>query len=309
MATDDIQELANKWLDGTATPAEIQRLQQWYHDQEAMPVPLPDADMEARIKKQIHGSLSRRKLPLKWISIAATILLLISAGWYYNKVTTPRQQIAVYMPRERHDRMVLPDGSQVWLNADSKLSYNEVNNTRVVTLEGEAFFDIRESAGHPFVVKAGPYTATVLGTSFNIKAYRNDPKVLITVTTGKVQVQDEHQQLKVLTANKQIALEPITGVIREKNVNAVVYKAWIDGSFAVNNETFEEVANRLNRKYDVNIGFDNPELKHCTFIANFDQAATLPIIISMLCKINNSTFSISEDKKNVTISGKGCEQE
>lgn len=307
MPTDDIQELAGKWLDGTATPAEIQRLQQWYHDREAMPTPVPDADMAARISEQVHRTIRpRRRLPLKWMSIAAGILVIIAAGWY---LSLQRQQVVVYMPRERHDRLVLPDSSEVWLNADSKLSYNEVNNTREVTLEGEAFFNIKESAGHPFVVKAGSCIATVLGTSFNIKAYRNDPKVLITVTTGKVQVQDKHQQLKVLTANKQIALEPITGVIREKDVNAVVYKAWIDGSFAVNNETFEEVANRLSRKYDVNISFDNPELKHCTFIANFDQAATLPIILSMLCKINNSTFSISEDKKNVTIAGKGCEQQ
>lgn len=305
MSKENIQELAEKWLNGTATPAEIQRLQEWYHMQEAMSVPVPDAEMEARIREGIQIGPFQKRRPLKWVSIAAAVLLLIAAGYQYSHQPTVRQ-MAVYVPREHQNRLLLPDSSEVWLNADSKLTYNETDNKREVTLEGEAFFNIKQAAGRPFVVKAGPCTATVLGTSFNIKAYKNDPKVLITVATGKVQVQDQHQQLKVLTANKQIALEPITGAIREKQVNAVVYKAWIDGSFEVNNETFEEVANRLSRKYDVDIHFDNPALAHCTFLASFDQAADLPFILSMLCKINNSTYSISEDKREVTISGSGC---
>jgi ferric-dicitrate binding protein FerR (iron transport regulator) len=304
MSRETIQELAEKWLNGTATPAEIERLQQWYHDREAMPTPVPDAEMAERIRRNI--SVGRKRPSYKWISAAAaSVLLLITAGYYYN-TNTPVRQMAVYVPREHQNRLLLPDSSEVWLNADSKLTYNETDNKREVTLEGEAFFNIKQAAGRPFVVKAGPCTATVLGTSFNIKAYKNDPKVLITVATGKVQVQDQHQQLKVLTANKQIALEPITGAIKENQVNAVVYKAWIDGSFEVNNETFEEVANRLSRKYDVDIHFENPSLAHCTFLASFDQAANLPFILSMLCKINNSTFSISEDKREVTISGSGC---
>ncbi|WPQ63166.1 DUF4974 domain-containing protein [Chitinophaga sancti] len=303
MSKENIQELAGKWLNGTATPAEIQRLQEWYQARETMPTPVPDAEMGVRIREGIQ--IGPRRKSVKWVRIAAAVLLLFAAGYHYYKAPVTRQ-MAVYVPREHQNRLLLPDSSEVWLNADSKLTYNETDNKRVVTLEGEAFFNIKQAAGRPFVVKAGPCTATVLGTSFNIKAYKNDPKVLITVATGKVQVEDQHQQLKVLTANKQIALEPITGAIREKKVNAVVYKAWIDGSFEVNNETFEEVANRLSRKYDVDIHFENPALAHCTFLASFDQAANLPFILSMLCKINNSTFSISEDKREVTISGSGC---
>jgi len=304
MSRENIQELAEKWLAGTATPAEIERLQQWYHDREAMPTPVPDAEMAERIRGNIE--IVRKKTPFKWVSVAAAVFLIITGGYYYYNRPVATRQVAVYVPREHQNRLLLPDSSEVWLNADSKLTYNETDNKREVTLEGEAFFNIKQAAGRPFVVKAGPCTATVLGTSFNIKAYKNDPKVLITVATGKVQVQDQHQQLKVLTANKQIALEPITGAIRENQVNAVVYKAWIDGSFEVNNETFEEVANRLSRKYDVDFHFENASLAHCTFLASFDQAANLPFILSMLCKINNSTFSISEDKREVTISGSGC---
>lgn len=304
MSRENIQELAEKWLNGTATPAEIARLQAWYHEQEAMLTPVTDAEMGARIRKGIE--IGKRRRSFKWIGVAAAVLLLIVCGYFYKSDKPAARQMAVYVPREHQNRLLLPDSSEVWLNADSKLTYNETDNKREVMLEGEAFFNIKQAAGRPFVVKAGPCTATVLGTSFNIKAYKNDPKVLITVATGKVQVQDEHQQLKVLTANKQIALEPITGAIREQKVNAVVYKAWIDGSFEVNNETFEEVANRLSRKYGVDIHFEHPALAHCTFLASFDQAANLPFILSMLCKINNSTFSISEDNREVTISGSGC---
>ncbi len=276
MSDDHIRSLARKWLAGTATDEETAVLMQWYGKEE-----------------------EKKHKPVWWIGIAATILLTAGVWWVMQK--PERRKMAVYVPREQQNRIVLPDSSIVWLNADSKLQYREDTLSREVTLTGEGFFDVSKRT-KPFVVKAGKCITTVLGTSFNIKAYNNEA-VAITVASGKVQVQDEKQHISILTANKQITLEKTTV---ERTVNATVAHAWIHGRFEIDNETFETVANNLSRKYGVTFHFENDALRKCTFIASFDEHATLERILGLLCRINNSTYRISEDQQEVYISGQGC---
>jgi transmembrane sensor len=276
MSDDYIRSLARKWLAGTATEEETATLMQWYGKEEA----------------------SNRR-PVWWIGIAATLLLLAGAWWMMKR--PEGRKLAVYVPREQQHKVVLPDSSIVWLNADSKLQYKEDTLAREVTLSGEGFFEVVKDT-KPFVVKAGKCITTVLGTSFNIRAYNNEA-VAITVATGKIRVQDEKKHITVLTANKQITLAQTTV---ERTVDANVAQAWLHGRFEIDNETFETVANTLSRKYGVSFHFENDALRKCTFIASFDEQATLERILGLLCKINNSTFRISEDQQEVYISGQGC---
>ncbi|TWW00740.1 FecR family protein [Chitinophaga pinensis] len=276
MSDDYIRSLARKWLAGNATEEETAALMQWYGKEE-----------------------EKHRIPVRWIGIAATLLLAAGIWWIMQK--PEGRKMAVYVPREQQNRIVLPDSSIVWLNADSKLQYREDTLSREVTLTGEGFFDVSKRT-KPFIVKAGKCITTVLGTSFNIKAYNNEA-VAITVASGKIQVQDEKKHISILTANKQITLEKMTV---ERTVNATVAHAWIHGRFEIDNETFETVANNLSRKYGVTFYFENDALRTCTFIASFDEHATLERILGLLCKINNSTFRLSEDQQDVYISGQGC---
>ncbi|MBW8688069.1 FecR family protein [Chitinophaga rhizophila] len=276
MSDDYIRSLARKWLDGTATEDETAALMQWYGKEEV-----------------------RNYKPFRWIGVAATLLVLAGLWWLMQKPN--ERKMAVYVPREQQHKIVLPDSSVVWLNADSKLQYREDTLIREVTLTGEGFFDVNKQT-KPFVVRAGKCITTVLGTAFNVRAYRNET-IAITVASGKVQVQDEKKQITVLTANKQITLDKTTV---ERTVDANVAQAWLHGRFEIDNETFETVCNTLSRKYGVSFHFENDELRKCTFIASFDEHATLERILGLLCKINNSTFRISEDQQEVYISGQGC---
>lgn len=289
MPDDYIHELARKWLAGTATEEEINILMQWYGKEEMDIVRNED-------------SPRRRHLSTVWWMAAA---VMIAAGIWALYPKKVEKKLVVYVPREQQNRIVLPDSSIVWLNADSKLQYNDGPQSREVTLSGEAFFDVKKAA-RPFVVKAGGSTTTVLGTSFNIKAYSGEPTA-ITVASGKIRVEDERKHITILTANKQITLKETTDSTAERTVNATVYHAWIKGGFEVNNETFESIANMLSRKYNVAFHFENETLKKCTFIASFDEHTPMDRILELLCKINNSTFRISQDKKEVYISGEGCQ--
>jgi ferric-dicitrate binding protein FerR (iron transport regulator) len=278
MPDDYIRTLARKWLSGTATEEEIATLMQWYGKEEAS---------------------VKRKLPVWWMAAA---LLLLAGTWLVFKKPA-ESKMSVYVPREQQNKIVLPDSSVVWLNADSRLQYSEDTTHREVTLSGEAFFDVKRNT-KPFVVKAGKSTTTVLGTSFNIKAY-DEEAIAITVVSGKIKVQDEKKHITVLTANKQITLEK---TVVERTVNATTYHAWIEGRLEVNNETFETIANALSRKYNVTIHFKDDALRKCTFFASFDEHASLDRVLGLLCKINNSTYRTSEDLKDIYISGTGCNQ-
>ncbi|SHM19006.1 FecR family protein [Chitinophaga sp. CF418] len=289
MPDDYIHELARKWLAGTATEEEINILMQWYGKEEMDAIGNED-------------SPRKRHLSTVWWMAAAVV---IAAGIWALYPKRDEKKLVVYVPREQQNRIVLPDSSVVWLNADSKLQYNDGAQRREVMLSGEAFFDVKKGA-RPFVVKAGNSITTVLGTSFNIKAYSGEP-TLITVASGKIRVEDEKKHITVLTANKQITLEKQTDSSAERTVNATVYHAWINGGFEVNNETFESIANMLSRKYDVAFHFENDALKKCTFIASFDEHTPMERILELLCKINNSTYRISQDKKEIYISGEGCQ--
>jgi transmembrane sensor len=290
MPDDYIRDLARKWLAGTATEEEINILMQWYGKEEM--------DMVRDIDHP-----RKRHLSTVWWMAAA---IIIAAGVWALYPKPVEKKLTIYVPREQQNRIVLPDSTIVWLNADSKLLYNEGPSQREVTLSGEAFFDVKH-ATRPFVVKAGGSTTTVLGTRFNIKAYSGEPTA-ITVASGKIRVEDEQKHITVLTANKQITLEQTIDSTIERTVNAPAYHAWINGGFEVNNETFDAIANMLNRKYDVTFHFENEALKRCTFIASFDEHASMERILELLCKINNSTFRISQDEKDVYISGEGCNQ-
>jgi ferric-dicitrate binding protein FerR (iron transport regulator) len=287
MPDDYIHSLARKWLAGSATEEEINILMRWYgKEEENIPV------------KRIPAT--------RWWMAAAVLLVLGSIGWLYQQTgITPKNTLKVYVPKQQRNRILLPDSSIVWLNADSKLQYQD-NGNREVILEGEAFFDVRPDVEKPFVVIAGKSRTTVLGTTFNIKAYNGEPKILITVASGKIQVQDEHQRKTILTANKQVMLTQQSDLAEERTVNAIASNAWIHGRYEINNETFEEIANTLSRKFNITIHFKEDALRKCTFIASFDERDGLPRILELLCKINNSTFRFSDDKKEVYVSGEGC---
>ncbi|MCF6406529.1 FecR family protein [Chitinophaga filiformis] len=289
MPDDYIHELARKWLAGTATEEEINILMQWYGKEEM--------DMVRN-----EDSARKRQLSSVWWMAAA---VMIAAGIWVLYPKREEKKVVIYVPKEQQHRIILPDSSIVWLNADSKLQYNDWPQRREVTLSGEAFFDVKKGA-RPFVVKAGGSTTTVLGTSFNIKAYSGEP-TSITVASGKIKVEDEKKRITVLTANKQITLEEKTDSTAERTVNATAYHAWIKGGFEVNNETFESITNMLSRKYDVAFHFENDALKKCTFIASFDEHTPMERILELLCKINNSTYRISQDKREISISGEGCQ--
>jgi transmembrane sensor len=202
----------------------------------------------------------------------------------------------------------LADGSTVLLNKNSRLEYPSafVGESREVKLTGEAYFDITHMTGRPFLVHTGKLTTRVLGTSFNIRAYPADRAIAITVTSGKVQVLKGDASMGLLTENQQIRYDKgVDSLIRMK-VDVKSSIAWKPEEVNFDDITMEEAARRIGDWFGVTVGFVNPAVKQCRVTATFYKEDELEEILTVICTVNQSTFTI-QDKK-VLIDGRGCNQ-
>jgi transmembrane sensor len=259
---------------------------------------------------------NRRRFTM-YRNIAAAIVLvagLTAAGWYFLKnerttanVTAVKETTTNKSPG--HQLINLPDGSIVILNAGSKLDYpaSFKGKNREVHLTGEAYFDIRHVPSQPFVVHAGGIATKVLGTAFNIKAYPVDNTISVTVAHGKVEVTHAGKTLGVLKKNQQLVVDKIAQQHQQHEVNAATVSAWKQNDFIMEDRTFAEAARLIADRFHVTIELDNPGLANCRFTATFLNNASLEQVLTVLCDLNNVSFSKKEENIYV-IKGEGCDQ-
>ena len=182
--------------------------------------------------------------------------------------------LAVVTPRGGEYKVLLDDGTQVWLNADSRLEFPDVfsGEQRKVKLSGEAYFDVAKDHKRPFIVSVDNMDVEVLGTEFNISAYNNDAQIQTTLVEGKVAVKSNSTSdyiQKILSPGEQAELIKGKDVIEIREVDVSQYIAWKDGKFVFDYQTFGEITKILERWYDVDFVFTNTELKETPFSGEF----------------------------------------
>jgi transmembrane sensor len=179
----------------------------------------------------------------RWIpvSIAASVSLLVIAFFVFGKtvVSTEMAETRVH---------ILPDGSEVTLNADSKLSFRKTgwSSNRIVSLEGEAFFDVKK--GNSFIVETENGTVTVLGTSFNVNA--RSTYFSVACYTGKVNVASSEKSV-VITKGLKTKLE--NGTLTDALPFDDQKTTWRDGEFHFDNQPLQDVFDEMARQFNVEI--------------------------------------------------------
>lgn len=197
------------------------------------------------------------------------------------------------VPRGGEYRLELADGSVVWLNSDSELKFPPAFNEkqRKVFLKGEAFFDVARNPSVPFVVEIGGMEVKVLGTRFNVNAYREDGVFQTTLVEGKVEVRDlQNDRQVVLLPDQQACLKD--GQLFVHPVDASVYMAWIEGKFYFESESLLEIVAQLERWYDVEFFFTREELKHYEFTGVIRRDYAADRILDIIAKTTNVKFDI-----------------
>jgi transmembrane sensor len=234
------------------------------------------------------------------IGVAASIALLIgTARWFYDlgENQVGRQQIEMYTSKGMKSKIVLPDGSQVTLNSNSKLTYPSKFNsgTREVILEGEAYFSVTKDARHPFVVKAGAMDVSVLGTKFNVKAYVEDNDIETTLEEGSVRIaipKDGEYNRIILSPNEQAVWDKLNKTIRVAKVDSRLYAGWCEGNYYFKAKTFEEIARTLERVFNVSIDIRSERLNKEVYSGDFKQGENIEQILSIIEKNTNINYQV-----------------
>jgi transmembrane sensor len=267
-----------------------------------------------RITAQIDGGGKTKSFKRQWL-VAASLLagLCFSAYIFRNNILDLVSPIASKQIAAVNGKMInitLADGTKVWLNGGSKLTYPEKfrGDKREITLVGEAFLDVAHDAQKSFIVHTGAIRTQVLGTSFNVKAYPEDHVVKVDVLTGKVGVISASNNAK---KSQTIFLTPAEEVVFNTDNNLAVKKvmvdvnaltAWRNGELVFKNMPLPEVLNTIEHRFNVKINADL-NLVRCSISANFTNVSLVNIMKIMSKLVKGKAI---QEGTGYRLRGKGC---
>jgi len=221
---------------------------------------------EAKVRRLQSGRF-------RLLRYAAAILLLLAAGyWSYQSIwqsPSAVEMVSVMTGPEEEKEILLPDSSMVVLNERSKLAYSTDFTKREVELSGEAFFEVTKQAGKTFTITAEGTTTTVLGTSFNVRAYPEEEKVEVSVATGKVAVSkhgEQTEKVELVAGQASVYNKEADKLDKTVLLNAA---AWKTGRLDFENVRLGRLANNLERYFGISITFEEEQLQECRYMGSF----------------------------------------
>ncbi|WP_232297522.1 FecR family protein [Flavobacterium beibuense] len=219
-------------------------------------------DLKLRMWKNIRKvTIAKTKNVYRWMTAASVILVMTAIGYQFFNRTVNMQHIVVMQTFDNDIRLVrLPDGSRVWLNEGTKIEYPENfdGSTRNIVLTGEAFFEVEKDSSKPFIISSGLIKTTVLGTSFNVKAY-NGTVPLVEVRTGKVKVENKNGSIFLVRGDAAVYMPTSETLVRKKaeKLEPDYKKELLD----VDGLTLEDVVTLLQKDYDFSVEYSTKDLK------------------------------------------------
>ncbi len=232
-------------------------------------------------------TLQRRSFIQTFARIAAMVIIVAGMGWLLFEVAAPEKFTVISAADEKNIEVLLADGSKIYLNRDSKLTYPKEfgRSSRKVSLRGEAFFDISPDASRPFIIDAGKASVRVLGTSFNVMTDNGHSEVEVYVSSGKV-------LLASTDGSKSVTLEPEyvgklsdTGSSQAVNTNAN-YLSWHTGMLVYDGERLEVVFEDLRRTFNIDITAGDPAINEYRLTSPFEHQPH-DTIIKLICTTFN----------------------
>lgn len=207
--------------------------------------------------------------------------LITREGYVYKEHT-------ITVPRGGEYHIVLHDGSDVWLNSESKLIYPECfrKDRREVTLIGEAFFDIRAMSGIPFIVNTDRGKIEVVGTSFNLSSYRESNQLILTLVDGRINFHAKNAREVTLSPNQQLIVSG-HNQFTIKEVDPQYAISWKYGRFKFEEARLEDILEQLARWYDINIFYTEEPIKNLRFSGDLSRYKTIDIFLDMLQRSSN----------------------
>jgi len=233
------------------------------------------------------------------------ILLQQDSGILAYRDINRKQQTSVgtntlEVPRGGEYILEMSDGTKVWLNSGTRLTYPAcfIGNERRVELDGEAYFHVKQNPHVPFIVKTRNSSIKVYGTSFNVCAYTEDKNVVTTLQEGSVGIFVQGQEYR-LHPGEQAIVERSTDNVNVKKVNVDAYCSWYKGTFIFEEESLDEILTRLSRWYNLNIFYQNPSIKKLHFTGDLGRYEDFNEVLKLIELTTNVKFVVQN--RNITV--------
>lgn len=299
MTAQEFRSLLDKYVQGTATEEELKLLAQYEElavkdsEDRAFESDIHKEALNREIKKTILKKIGSNKSKSPWLKIAASIAVVLTATiWavYYDNGAPNiyRNETAHFIPID------LPDGSQVMLNANSKLQFRQKSDgVRSVVLEGEAFFDVARDERSPFVIQTDDVQTKVLGTSFNIRS--TDSIIDISVATGLVQVTSLEESVQ-LRPNQKVSYHTQTHRMQKDSIDHYLYTSWYKNAIKLDGVRMLDVARILESRYGQRVYFKEEMAKEQKMTIAIDQNESIEDVLDNINFI--SQLSLTKNQNN-----------
>ncbi len=263
------------------------------HDEKIMKA--IEKSMLINIHKHIDGDRLFFKTSAFRYSIAAALLLFASVGLLLiSRQPDSSKLLSITALKGRISIISLPDGSKIWLNSGSTISYPEkfasIREVRLVN--GEAFFDIKHSKNHPFIVRYGNMHVQVLGTAFNVKYYTKLNDVRVTVVRGLVEVGDKTRSFGMITPDKEIIYDQKKDTHSARQINSQKVAAWKAREVNLYDVPFEDLMLTLENVYGITVKYDHVKMKDVITTIHFLSTDDLKQVLEMIKTIHGLNYTI-----------------
>ncbi|MCD8044981.1 MAG: DUF4974 domain-containing protein [Tannerellaceae bacterium] len=311
----DYKILLDKYLIKSSTPEEdkdlfhwlrtVDTFHSWADEQWELSADEIDPDIKERMYASLEATIGKEPVVVSgtkrfrsWLARAAVLLLFIlnTGIWiYYNKDGQQQANAIIRVDRGQKVQLTLPDGTLVWLNSESVLTYGNRfdKKERTVQLTGEGYFEVATDPARPFIVETPDLSVEALGTSFVVKNYPYEKLASSVLVTGKINAETAGGQ-HLLTPNQRIIYNKETkktGV--DKVADAGYYYNWKDQILSFEGETFENIAHTLTRYYNLDIIFESESLKRHRFTGKPGNTS-LESILQYLSLTSPLTYEIKD---------------
>jgi len=267
-----------------------------------------------------------------WYSVAAAVALTVGFfTWYYSRSSEVKKAVLAIQWLQKTTQptkksiLTLPDGTVVTLNSATTIKYPDHfgESTREIQLDGEAYFDVVKDPLHPFIIHANKMNIRVLGTSFNVKSYQNEPLSEATLIRGSIEVtlNDRPSDRIILTPKEKLIVQNNVATKKRvntgtapfvqdstgkgtrysltnltyfpNNVKTVVETSWVENKLVFSDKDFAQLSGQLERWYGVHIEFANEQVKEYRFTGFFEKE-TLPEALDALKMIEHFNYKIAD---------------
>lgn len=319
MTKQEFQDLLDRYFNGIVSDSEKELIEKFYRKIQLEEDGWNSIDDERKnkIRSDIYDTIQKKKRRNEsnnkpgrsWIwKIAASIVIILGVAitLYLNQSTPDINYITKSTEKGQKATIILSDGSTVTLNAESVITYPEffTNDARELSLEGEAFFDIKKDKTRPFMVTSHKIETTVLGTSFNVNAY-DSSAVSVALVSGRVKVNAAPNNSSF--NQSEVFLNPgerafYNGASGEINIDSFYKKklvAWKDGIIYLSDAGYEQVFDKLSRWYGVEFEFANMPTEEWDYTGEFEDMS-LELVLNTIGFSKEFEFEIRDDVVTLT---------